>query len=529
MSLRRPGVRVDWRCSLGLVGRVLKYLAVPLLIPLLVALFYGDGGEITFTLTAVIAVGVGSALERLDPDPELGSREGFLMVALTWLVVSLVGAVPYLIAGNGIPGLMAGSGSTVAEPVNAVFESMSGYTTTGATVMGEISFDRHSHALLIYRQMTQWLGGMGIVVLAVAILPELSVGGAQLMDAEAPGPGIEKLTPRIAETARALWVAYLGITLLEMGLLYALHLAGMAPNMGLYNAVAHGFTTMSTGGFSPEARSIEAFSAVVQWVIVPFMVAAGTNFALFWHVLQGDVRTLTSDAEFRAYAGILGVVTAVLASVLFVDPLLTALQTPTGTLTITGDAGESLRQAAFQAVSITTSTGYASMDFNQWSGWGQYVLVFAMFVGGMAGSTGGGIKIVRWVVILKSIRRELFATVHPDAVRPVRLGGRPLDERTIRGIYSFTLVYVAIFLVGALAIAVDGARVGEDTVTPIVAITASAATVGNIGPGLGAVGPMENYEFFRRPSKILMIGLMWLGRLEIIPVLVLLTRDYWRS
>jgi len=506
------------------VGTVLKYLAVPMVIPIVVAVIYGEGGLVTFGLTAALALLVGTFLERLRAEPALGTREAFLMVALSWLFVAVVGAVPYLIAGNGIPGLVEGSGSTLANPENALFESMSGYTTTGATVMGSISLDTHSHALLLYRQMTQWLGGMGIVVLAVAILPELSVGGAQLMDAEAPGPGIEKLTPKIAETARALWLAYLGITLLEVGLLYGLHLLGAAPNMTPFNAVAHGFTTMSTGGFSPEARSIEAFSAIVQWVIVPFMVAARTNFALVWHVLDGDPLRPVRDAEFRSYVGILGILTALVTALLFVDPALVG----EGPAAVAGDLEAALRSATFQVVSLTTSTGYASVDFTEWSGWGRYALVFAMFIGGSAGSTGGGIKIVRWVVILKSIRRELYTTVHPEAVRPVRLNGRPLSESAIRGIYGFTLLYFAIFLVGALALSVDAARAGV-ALEPIEAITASAATVGNIGPGLGQVGPMESYVFFAPPSKLLMVGLMWIGRLEIIPVLVLLIDAYWRS
>jgi trk system potassium uptake protein TrkH len=518
-------LRVDWRAAVAVVGTVLKYLAVALLIPLGVAVLDGEGVAV-FAATAALAVSVGVALERLDTDPDLGSREGFLVVGLTWLLVSLVGAVPYVLAGNAV--FDSATASTLANPVNALFESMSGFTTTGATVMGSISFDTHSRAMMLWRQQTQWLGGMGIVVLAVAILPELSVGGAQLMDAEAPGPGLNKLTPRIAETARVLWLAYFAITAIEMVLLYGLHELGAAPNMGLYNAVAHGFTTMSTGGFSPEARSIEAFSAAVQWLIVPFMVAAGTNFALFWHVTRGNFEELFSDVEFRFYVGILGTLTALVAAVLFVDPALTAVETPTGTLEVAGDAESALRQAVFQVVSLVTTTGYASMDFTAWSGPGQFVIVFAMFIGGSAGSTGGAIKIVRWLVILKSIRRELFTSVHPDAVRPVRLGGRALDERAVRGIHTFTLLYVALFLFGSLVLAADAARVGLD-LAPMSALTASAATLGNIGPGLGLVGPMENYLAFPATSKLFMVVMMWIGRLEILPVLVLLTVGFWRS
>ena len=506
-------LRVDWRASCSLVGTVVKWLAVAMLFPLAVAVFYGEGIT-TFVAAIALSVGLGWGLEQLDDDPDLGAREGFLMVALTWLAVSIVGAAPYVIAAEG----------TVASPVNALFESMSGFTTTGATVMGDIGFDTHSRALMMWRQQTQWLGGMGIVVLAVAILPELSVGGAQLMDAEAPGPGIQKLTPRIAETARALWKAYLGITALEMALLFGLHLVGLAPNMTLYQSVAHGFTTMATGGFSPAARSIEFFSAAVQWLIIPFMVAAGTNFALFWHVLNGESEHLFRDAEFRFYVGVLAVLSAVLTGLLFAGGLAEqAVVGPVG-----GNPESAARHAIFQVVSIVTTTGYASMDFNTWGSPAQYLLFVALFVGGSAGSTGGAIKIVRWYVVLKSLKRELFTTVHPEAIRPVRLGGRALDERAVRGIYVFTLLYLVLFFGATMVVYLDAARVGLGLVA-LDAMSAVAATLGNVGPGFGIVGPMNSYRPFPASSKLFMVFLMWIGRLEILPVLVLLTPAYWRS
>jgi len=488
-------------------------------VPLLVALGYGED-FLPFAAVLGLTVLLGLGLERLEPDPDIGAREGFLMVGLTWLAVTVVGMLPYVLAGLG-------TGSALANPVNALFETMSGFTTTGATVMGDISVDGHSHAIMLWRQLTQWLGGMGIVVLAVAILPELSVGGAQLMDAEAPGPGIEKLTPRIAETARVLWLIYFAFTVAEFVLLYGLHLGGLAPNMDLYNAVAHPLTTMPTGGFSPEARSIEAFSAAVQWVVIPFMVAAGTNFALFWRVRSGDIRAPVRDTEWRYYVGILGVVTAIGTGLLFAGPGIGLAEVP-GIDAIGGQIEDSLRHGAFQAVSIVTTTGYASMDFNTWGQTGQFLLVFAMFLGGSAGSTGGAIKMVRTLVILKSLKRELFTTVHPDAVSPVRLGGRALDERAVRGIYAFTLLYVVLFAVGTGLVMLDSLRLAEPL--PILdAASAVAATLGNVGPGVGAVGPMENYQFFPATTKLLMTFLMWVGRLEIIPVFVLLTAAYWRS
>ncbi|QLG26460.1 TrkH family potassium uptake protein [Halorarum halophilum] len=545
MSRTGWSLTVRYRASLSLVGTVLRYLAVPLLVPLVVAVYYGETIA-PFVVTILLTATVGTALERLDPDPDIGAREGLLMVALTWLMVALVGAVPYLVEAHGIPGIdpAAHPGSTLGHPSNALFESMSGFTTTGATVVGEISFDAHTRGVLLWRQLTQWLGGMGIVVLAVAILPQLSVGGAQLMDAEAPGPGIEKLTPRIAETARVLWGAYLGLTLLEITLLYGLHVAGpplgmpgLAPNMDLYNAVAHGLTTMPTGGFSPEARSIEAFSATVQWVIIPFMIAAGTNFALFWHALTGNPDRLFEDQEWRVFLGAIGVLTAVVAGMLFAGAgfveTAPAQETFGSTYleeiieTIPGNAEPALRHALFQVVSIVTTTGYASIDFNAWSPPLKYALLFGMFVGGSAGSTGGAVKVVRWYVILKTVRRELFTTAHPRAVRPVRLNGRPLDERAIRGIFAFTLLYLVLFFVGTLVLFLDTVRV-HDGMTVLEAMSAVAATLGNVGPGFGSVGPMGSYRSFSGAGKLLMVVLMWIGRLEIIPVLACLTPEFWR-
>ena len=498
--------RVNWKASVGLLGVGIKYLAVTMLVPLVVAVVYREDIWV-FLLSIVLVAGIGFAVERVDPEPDLGPREALLFVSLAWLAAAAIGTIPYLLAGYG-------TASTVANPVNALFESMSGFTTTGATVLGEISTDRHSHALLMWRQLTQWLGGMGIIVLMIAILPEVAVNGAQLMESEAPGPELQKLTPKIAETARALWLIYFGFTVVYVAVLYGLHLAELAPNMNLYNAVAHGFTTLPTGGFSPQANSIAAFSAVVQWVFIPFMVIAGVNFALFWHVLRGEAELMAENAEFRAYAGALAVVTAVLAVLLFrgaAPPIELGGATQ-------GVAGNSLRQAAFQIGSLLNSTGYATADFAQWDTNAQMLLMFAMFIGGSAGSTGGGVKIVRWLIVAKAIRRELFTTAHPNVVRPVRLSGSIVDEDAIRGILVFTVLYIVLFMISAVFISLDTARIGIQ-LTTLESMSASLATIGNIGPGFGRLGPFGNYEFFSDASKLLMVFLMWVGRLEIVPVL----------
>lgn len=350
------------------------------------------------------------------------------------------------------------------------------------------------------------------------------------MDAETPGPGLQKLTPHIAETARALWIAYIAFTVLEFVLLYGLHLVGLAPNMTLFNAVAHPLTTLPTGGFSPEARSIEAFAPIVQWIIIPLMIVAGTNFALVWQALRGDRSVLSaegvlrSDTEFRAYAGVLAVLSALAALLVFTDP---ALLGGPDIGRIAGDLGASLRHGVFQVVSIITTTGYASLDFNDWNESARFVLLLGMFVGGSAGSTGGAVKVVRWVVIYKTLRRELFRTVHPDAIRPVRLGGQPVDERGIEGIFAFVLIYfVGFFATGLVLI---DTRIAGVSLSVLEAMSAVAATLGNVGPCFGVVGPMGSYLSLPPGSKLFMIGLMWFGRLEIIPVLVLFTGSYWRS
>ncbi|MDS0298471.1 TrkH family potassium uptake protein [Halogeometricum sp. S1BR25-6] len=516
-SRRIPGSAldeyVDYRSSLSFIGKVLQYLAITPLLPIVVALYYGES-LLPFVVTSAVMVGLGFALERLRPDPDLGHREAFLFVSLTWLVVPLVGMLPYLIAGNG----------TVAQPVNALFESMSGFTTTGSTLLAEISFERHSRSILMWRQLTQWLGGMGILVLMIAILPELSVGGAQVIREESPGVTVEKLTPRIQDTARALWGIYAGFTVLAIGVYYGLHLLGVAPNMGFYNAVSHALTTLPTGGFSPEARSVEAFSPAVQWAVTAFMVVAGTNFALFWYALGGEPRRLVRNVEFRSYLAVMAAVSALFAVLLFTGVGL--VETP-AIAPVAGDLENALRQAVFQTVAIVTTTGYASMDFNTWDQSAQLALLFAMFLGGSAGSAAGSIKIVRWYLIRRSLSRELFQSIHPEAVRPIHLSDGAVDDDTIRSVLVFVVTFLIIFAVSSVLIYLDGVRAGLD-LSAIEAVSASIATLGNVGPGVGIVGPMNNFLPFSPASKLYMVFLMWIGRLEVLSVLIVLSPSYWR-
>jgi len=535
-------VRVDWRKSVALVGTVVKYLAATMVLPLAVSLVYEENtvgavgratpgivGEDTLVFLAAMAITVvvGLALERLDPGGELRPREAILFVSLAWATVSILGAVPYLLAGvdtASTVGLSLDSPAAASTSVvNALFESTSGFTTTGSTVLGEISVERHSHALLIWRQLSQWLGGMGIIVLMVAIFPEIAVNGTQLIASEAPGPELQKLTPRIVETARLLWLFYIGFTVLYILVMLGLNVAGLAPNMGPFNAVAHGLSTLPTGGFSPEADSIAAFSPTVQWAAIPFLVVAGTNFALFYYVIQREYESFLRDREFQAYVGAILVLIALLAGLLFsgAAPALGDLGGRTD-----GVFGNAVRQAAFQIASLMNSTGFATSNFAEWNTPAQVLLLFAMFVGGSAGSTGGGIKVIRWLVVLKAARRELLTTTRPHVVRPVRLGGQVIDEDAIRAIFGFTFLYLLVFGVASVLIALDAARVGLE-LTALEAISASLATIGNIGPGFGLLGPFGSFLDFPPTSKLLMIFLMWLGRLEVVPVLVLFTGAFW--
>lgn len=495
--------RVKWRISCRLVGTILKWLWVPLLLPFGIALYDGTA-LIPFVLPMLGTAVLGVGLEQLTEESELWTREAFLMVSLTWLSIALVGAVPFILAGKGV----------LAEPMNALFESMSGITTTGATVIRD--FTHHSRAILMWRAVLQWIGGLGILVLATAVLSKLAVGGAQLMETETQTRSVNKLTPRISETAALLWKLYIGLTGLQIAVLYGLHLVGFAPEMTMYDAVAHAFTTISTSGFSPRGASLAAFSPAVQWAIIPFMAVGATSFILLYFVTQGNFDRLRNSEEFRFYMGILGFFTLGIGGVLIVD------DAPyTGLEPIT-------RHALFQVVSIVTTTGYASTDFNLWSSGAKHLLFVCMFIGGMAGSTTCSIKTLRWLVVMKAFKRDLFVATTPSAIQPVRLSGNVVDEETIRDIYAYTLVSLVFFMLATIFVVVDALRM-QARVTEFEAMSAAAATFFNVGPAFGIAGPLENYEPFPWTTKLLMTFLMWIGRIEIIPVLVLLTPSYWRS
>jgi len=367
---------------------------------------------------------------------------------------------------------------------------------------------------------------MGILVLMIAILPKLSVGGAQVIDNEAPGLALEKLTPRIQETARALWGIYAGITVVAAAVYYGLSLVGVAPNMDLFNAVAHALTTLPTGGFSPEARSAEAFAPAVQWAMMPFMIVAGTNFALFWYVLEGEPRRLLDNTEFRSYLLAMAGFGAVVSAVLYLGVGLA--ETPSAVGVIPGNVENALRQGLFQVIAIVTTTGYASMDVNTWDASAQTILLFAYFLGGSAGSAAGSIKIVRWVLVKRSIGRALFTSVHPDAIRALRLEGEPVDEETIRDVFVFVLLFLLLFVLSTVVIYLDSFRTPAVSLSGLDAMSVAMATLGNVGPGFGVVGPMNSFLPFSDAAKLYLVFLMWIGRLEVLSVLVVFTPSFWQ-
>jgi trk system potassium uptake protein TrkH len=496
-------LQVDWRASVSLVGIILQWLALPLLAPLALAALDGTS-LLPFLVTMLVVLLVGTGLRSLSAEPELLAREAFLMVALTWLAVAIVASIPFLVAGSGV----------FSSPVNAVFESMSGITTTGATIL--VDFDVHSRALLLWRQLIQWLGGLGILVLATAVLSELSVGGAQLMETESQLESVTKLTPRISDTAQLLWTLYIGLTAVAIGVLYGLGIVGLAPEMTLFDAISHALTSVSTSGFSPRAESIGAFAPVVQWALVPFMILGATSFVLIYAVLQGNLGRVRKSEELHFYLFVLGSLSVVMFGLLWVSvDSLSGIE-------------ETARHAVFQITSLVTTTGYASVDFELWSAPAKQVLLVCMFFGGMAGSTTCSIKMVRWLVITKAFRRDLFVAIRPDSIRPVRLSGNVVEENTVRDIYAYTLISLIFFVLGSVFVVVNSARVGHP-VTELEALGASASTFFNIGPAFGQAGPFGTYETFPTTSKLFMTVLMWVGRIEIIPVLVMLRLSFWRQ
>jgi len=495
-------VGVDVGGALNLIGWLIKYLAPAFLFPAAVAVGYGEPVW-PFLLAGAATAAFGLGLERVtDGRERIGAREGYLVVSLLWLLVAVFGALPYLVA---VPQL--------ARPADALFESMSGFSTTGASVLTDIPALNNS--MLLWRQFTTWLGGVGIIVLFLAVLPRLRVGGRQaLFKTEMSGPELP-LATTIRQTARRFMALYVAITAVEVVVLALIGWTGLDPRMTLFNAVGHSFATIATAGFSPEARSLEPFAPVTQWVIVVFMLVAGTNFALLYAGLVGRRLALFArDEEFRV-----GLLVLTVASALVALELVSA-----GIL----DGADAVRHAVFSTVSFMTTTGFASTDFSEWTSFTALVLFGLALLGASAGSTSGSIKLIRHIVIAKMLRQEIDQSVHPQVVTPLRVNGEPIDERALRAIIVFVFLYLGTGAAGALAVVADSALRGVD-LTAFESIAASITTLGGVGPGLGFAGPMGSFAPFSDLSTLVLTALMYLGRLELVPVLVLFTASHWRA
>ena len=495
-------VGVDVGGALNLVGSLIKYLSAAFLFPAGVALGYGEPVW-PFLVAGAATAAFGLGLQRVTEGRErIGAREGYLVVSLLWLLVAVFGALPYLLA---VPQL--------SRPVDALFESMSGFSTTGSTVLVDIPALPRS--MLMWRQFTAWLGGVGIIVLFLAVLPRLRVGGRQaLFKTEMPGPELP-LATTIRQTARRFLVLYVGITALEVAMLTIIGWTGIDARMTPFNAVAHSFATVATAGFSPEARSLEPFAPASQWVVVLFMLVAGTNFALLYAGVIGRRPILFArDEEFR-----IGLLVAALASAIVVLELVTA-DVVAGV--------DAVRDGVFNTVSMMTTTGFANADFNRWTSLTALVLFGLGLVGASAGSTSGSIKLIRHAVIAKMLRREIDQTVHPQIVSPLRVNGEPIDERALRAIIVFVFLYLGVCAAGAFGVLLDSALRGVE-LTAFESLADSITTLGGVGPGLGFAGPMGSFAPFSDLSTVIFTALMYLGRLEIVPVLVLFTASHWRA
>jgi trk system potassium uptake protein TrkH len=487
----RLGPNLNWQIIVPVVSGALVAVGAGMAACFVVALVAGDGGAAAFGIPAAVVVplatlGVASA-RRLRAAP-LRARDGFLSVTLAWLAAAVVGMVPFLVAG------------TFDRPADAFFESMSGFTTTGATTLTHV--EAQAHAILFWRSISQWLGGVGIVVLVVAIAPATGLATQRVFHAEISGVTADRLTPRIAETAKIIWALYLGLTALGF---VAFWLAGMTP----WEAINHVFTTVATGGFSTRTASLGSFnSTAIEVVAIVFMAAGGVNFAFYWRALRGRDRLWPQAAEVRAYLLILAVATAVLTVTLLVDEP-------------AADLGTALRASAFTTVSVMTTTGYTTADFDQWHDFGRLGLLVLMFVGGCAGSTSGGMKVIRVMLLAKAAGQEVQRQLQPKAVMVLRVGGHVFGEEVRRGVLAFVALYAILVVVSTLVMAALG-------LDPLTAASSAIASLNIIGPGLGDVGGSESYAAVPEAGRWFLSALMLIGRLEIFTVLVLLTPAFWR-
>ena len=495
--------KLNFKIILHLMGLLITVNGGFMLLSSMVSFYYSDGVFSEMLLAGVVTIIIGALVMFLTRNnrKELQKRDGYVIVTLGWIFISLAGTLPYLFTG-AIPSF-----------TNAFFETMSGYTTTGASILNDI--ESIPKGVLFWRSITQWIGGMGIIVLAIAILPLLGIGGMELFAAEAPGPGSDKLHPRITDTAKRLWLIYVGYTLAETVLL---KLAGMS----FFDAINHSLTTLSTGAFSTKNASVAHWNGhpIIQYIIIVFMFLAGTNFVLSYFAFKTKFSKIFRDEEFKFYFSAI-IIFSILASLLIyfnADISQSSVEHPM----VWGRYESAWRHSLFQVLAILTTTGFVSADYTLWTPFLTIFFFSLMFLGGSAGSTAGGIKIVRHIILIKNGILEFKRTLHPRAILPVRYNTKAVRQPIVYNILAFFILYMLSFIIGVLVFS----WLGLDFKT---ALGGAASSLGNVGPALGDLGPVNNYSVMSSPAKWWATFLMLIGRLELFTVLILLTPFFWRN
>lgn len=471
------------------IGNLLLVEAACMLPSLLVALMYPEADAMAFiaAIALTVAAGFALALPKVK-ETSLYARDGFAIVALGWILLSVFGALPYLFSG------------AIPRVEDALFEAVSGFTTTGATILKEI--EPLPKGILFWRAFTHWMGGMGVLVMMIAVLPSVKANTIHILKAESPGPTPGKLVPKISQTAKILYLIYIVLTVAELIFL-------LAGGMPLYDSLIHSFSTAGTGGFSNRNASVAAYgSRYIDVVITVFMFLFGVNFTLYYMVFKGDLKSALKDEELRYYFFIVAAATLLIAVNIY-GPVYRSF-------------ASSLRYSAFQVSSLITTTGFATADFNLWPVFSQLILMLIMFIGASAGSTGGGIKVIRILVLFKVIKREVTRINHPRAVRTIKINGRVMDEEVVSGVMAFFFFYIFVFSTAVLLVALEG----QDIVTTV---TSVIATLNNVGPGLNVVGPVGNFATLSVLSKVVLSFCMIIGRLEIYPIMLLMFPSFWKK
>lgn len=495
---------LNYQIIISFLGLTSMLNGVFMLLTVPFSIYYQEDCKWGILYAGLITIVLGFFMWFLNRNAEknLQKKEGYLIVTFGWLILSLTGTLPYILSG------------AIPEFTNAFFETLSGYSTTGASILTDI--ESMPKGILFWRSATHWIGGMGIIVLTIAILPLLGIGGMQLFMAEAPGPSADKMHPRITETAKRLWLIYFSLTITEF---FLLKIAGM----NWFDAINHAMATLSTGGFSTKNTSIAYWNGmpIIQYIITAFMFIAGTNFMITYFVFKGKWQRILKNEEFKWYFfGALGIIVLItLLIVQFQDP---SLQTSVYHPMVWGKFESAFRHAGFQVVAILTTTGFVTADFTMWNSFATMLIFSLFFIGGSAGSTSGGVKIVRQIMMIKSSLLELKKLLHPSAIIPVRYGGKAVHQSIVFNILSFFVLYMLIFVLSAIILTF----LGLDFVS---AIGAAASSLGNIGPAIGSVSPVDNYAHLSNAAKWFCSFLMLIGRLELFTVLILLTPYFWKK